>query len=72
MDKEYRNRIAKFLSEYIVIKDCKYGYGDDEVIRQGIKMLIESDAFTADELRKVAIKDHNIVITKQFINQCLN
>lgn len=72
MDKEYRKRIAKFLSEYIDINDCKYGYGDDEVIRQGIKILIESGAFTADELRKTAIKDYNIVITKQFINRCLN
>ena len=52
MSDEYRERIAEFLSQYIDILDCKLGYGDERVIRQGIKLLIEQNIFSKSGLKK--------------------
>lgn len=71
MDTEYRNRLATFLSEYIDVLDSRYGYGDEEVIMQGINMLINSGAFTEKELRAAALKEQCIILSSQFINECL-
>lgn len=70
MLEEYRKRIAKFLSKYIDILDCKVGYGDDEVIKQGIKALIENDIFSVRELQKQAVKEANVLIPTDFIIMC--
>lgn len=67
----YRKRIADFLSKYIDLKDCRYGFGDDKVIIQGIKILIENDIFTPDSLKKTAIETQGIIISDEFINDCL-
>lgn len=71
MDQEYRNRLGAFLKEYIDIKDSRYGYGADEVIKDGIKILITSKAFTVSELRKAAVKEQGIILTEDFIRSCL-
>lgn len=70
MSEEYRKRIAKFLSKYIDIQDCKIGYGDDRVIRQGIKALIENDIFSVRELQKRAVKEADVLISANFIVMC--
>lgn len=71
MDTEYRNRLARFLSEYIDILDSRLGYGDENVIRQGINMLINKGAFTEKELRNAALKEQGIILSEQFIKECL-
>lgn len=67
MSEEYRKRIAKFLSKYIDIQDCRIGYGDDRVIRQGLKALIENNIFSVRELQKQAVKEANVLIPADFI-----
>lgn len=70
MSGEYRKRVAKFLSKYIDILDCKVGYGDDKVIEQGIKALIENEIFSVRELQKQAVKEANVLIPADFIKMC--
>lgn len=70
MSEEYRKRIAKFLSKYIDILDCKIGYGDDEVICQGIKALIENNIFSVRGLQIQAGKEANVLIPADFIIMC--
>ena len=72
MTEEFRKRIAKFLSKYIDILDCKRGYGDDLVIKQGVKALIENDIFSARELQIQAGKEADVFIPAEFINMCVN
>lgn len=72
MSEEFRYRISLFLKEWIDVTDPKVGYGDDRVIRQGIKLLIETGVFDEQEMRKVALKEHGLVIPEGFINRCLN
>lgn len=71
MSEEYRKRIAKFLSKYIDIRDCKIGYGDDRVIRQGIQELIKNDVFSVRVLQKQAIKEAGVLIPADFIIACV-
>lgn len=70
MSYEFRKRMADFISEYIdTINGGKYE--DDDVIRQSIRILITENVFTVEELRKQALKDHYILIPKQFIRECV-
>lgn len=71
MSEEYRKRIAKFLSKYIDICDCKLGYGDDRVIRQGIQALIKNDVFSVRGLQKQAVKEVGVLIPADFIIACV-
>lgn len=72
MTEEFRKRISKFLSKYIEILDCKRGYGDDLVIKQGIKALIENNIFSVRELQIQACKEASILIPADFIKMCVN
>lgn len=71
MDEEFRNRIAVFLSEYINITDNRYGYGNDDVIKQGIKLLINSGAFSIPEMQRECAVNHSLIIPTKFITDCL-
>lgn len=71
MTEEFRKRIAKFLSNYIDVLDCKRGYGDNDVIRQGIKALIKNDVFSVRELQKQAIKEADVLMPAEFIEMCV-
>lgn len=46
-------------------------YEEDIVIKASVKMLITERVFTVDEMQKQALKDHSIIIPKQFIRECL-
>lgn len=70
MSEEYRKRIAKFISKYIDICDCRIGYGDDRVIRQGIQALIKNNVFSVRELQKQAVREANVLIPADFIIAC--
>jgi hypothetical protein len=71
MDEEFRNRIAAFLFEYINITDSRYGYCDGEVIEQGIKLLINSGAFSIPEMQRECAINHSLIIPTKFITDCL-
>lgn len=70
MSDEYRKRMADFTSEYIDVKKGR-SYEEDIVIKASVKMLITENVFTVDEMQKQALKDHSIIIPKQFIRECL-
>ena len=72
MTEEFRKRISKFLSKYIDIIDCKRGYGDDLVIKQGIRALIENNIFSVRELQIQAGKEADVFIPAGFIKMCVN
>ena len=72
MSDEYRERIAEFLSQYIDILDCKLGYGDERVIRQGIKLLSEQNIVSKSGLKKELMRQQGIVLTDDFIEKCLS
>lgn len=72
MTEEFRKRISKFLSKYIDILDCKRGYGDDLVIKQGIEVLIENNIFSVRELQIQAGKEAGVLIPTEFIKMCVN
>jgi len=71
MDEEFRNRLAAFLPGYINITDSRYGYENDEVIKSGIKLLINSGAFTIPEMKKELAVKHSLIIPTKFITDCL-
>lgn len=71
MEEEFRKRIASFLSEYVNITDSKYGYEDENVIKQGIKLLINTGAFTIPEMIRECAKNHSLIIPVKFITDCL-
>ncbi|MCI9559350.1 MAG: hypothetical protein HFG52_08900 [Lachnospiraceae bacterium] len=68
---KYRKSMADFISEYIDVKNGRK-YEEDIVIKASIKMLITKKVFTVDEMQKQALKDHSIIISKQFIRECLH
>ncbi len=70
MSEEYRKGIADFISEYIDVKKGRK-YEEDIVIKASIKMLVIEKVFTVDEMQRQALKDHSIIIPKQFIRECL-
>lgn len=70
MSDEYRKGMADFISEYIDVKKGRK-YEEDIVIKASVKMLITKNVFTVDEMQKQALKDHSIIIPKQFIRECL-
>lgn len=72
MSDEYRERIAEFLSQYIDVLDCRLGYGDERVIRQGIKLLIEQNIFSKKQIKKELMRQQGIVLTDGFIEKCLS
>lgn len=71
MNSEYRNKLADFLSRYVDIEDCQYGYGHEKVIQQGIKLLIDSGLFNTEQLRKKILKDKSIIVSREFIMECV-
>lgn len=70
MSDECRKGMADFISEYIDVKNGR-SYEEDIVIKASVKMLITEKVFTVDEMQKQALKDHSIIIPKQFIRECL-
>lgn len=70
MSDEYRKKMADFISEYIDVKNGMK-YEEDTVIKASVKMLITENVFTVNEMRKQALKDHSIIISKEFIRECL-
>ena len=72
MSDEFRERIANFISIYADITDCKLGYGDEKVIRQGIKLLIEEKIFSVSGLKKELMRQQRIIVSDDFINECLH
>lgn len=70
MSEEYRKGIADFISEYIDVKKGRK-YEEDIVIKASIKMLVIEKVFTVDEMQRQALKDHSIIIPKQFIRERL-
>ena len=68
---EYKKRLGAFLSEYANITDESHSMEDEKVIRQSIKILIEKRVFTMEEMRKTALKDHNILISENYIEECI-
>lgn len=71
-EEEYRRRIGKFLSQRIDILDSRYGYGSDEVIRQGIRELVKNGIYTTKELQFYALTEELVYIPEYFIKQCVN
>jgi len=71
-DEEYRNRIAQWLAKYIDIHDCRYGYGSDKVIRQGIRLLLNEVFITREALKKDALKYGGIILTDKILDEILN
>lgn len=71
MGDEYRKRIGNFLSNYIDITSDGYGYDNEDVIRQGIKALINEDIFSAEELQRAALIRDCVWIPLDFINKCV-
>lgn len=70
MTEEFRKRVGKFLSEYIDITDSRFRYEDDEVIRGGIRELIEKEIFSIRELQIRMGKEVNVLIPEEFIRMC--
>ena len=71
MTDDYRERIGKFLKNYIDIVVDGYSYDNKEVIKQGIKALIKEGIFSAEELQRAAIKECHVLISLDFINKCI-
>lgn len=71
MTEEYRERLADFVSKYVDLKDNRFGYGHDKVIRQAVKMLIDEGIFTKESLIKAAAKQCGVIIPGEFIDECI-
>lgn len=70
MGKEFRKRIADFLSEYIDVNEPGIGYDDERVIEQGIGILVYEGIFGVEELQKEALREQNVLIPLDFIKTC--
>lgn len=68
MTEENRRKIGEFLSEYIDINDKKYTYSDEAVIRAGLKILIEKNIFERRELKKVILKNCELLLEDEYFN----
>lgn len=70
-DDEIRNRMAMWLKNYIDISDCRYGYGNDKVIKQSICLLLKEGVFTREQLKRDALKKGEFILTDEFIDSCI-
>lgn len=65
-----REKMAELFSCYVDITDCAIGYGDERVIHQSIKALIENKVMGAAKLRRIILKRAGVLITNQYIEDC--
>ncbi|MGN0663944.1 MAG: hypothetical protein ACI4L5_02605 [Negativibacillus sp.] len=62
LSKETRKRIAAFLAQYVEATSGSIFLESDEEFIDGIELLIESEIFTKDQLKKECLKDYSVVI----------